>query len=739
LNIFSFAKLSIFFFIVFISDFIYATCNFRTGEYVEELLLPNSIKLLEIDIPKSKKFVKNFFDIMTHVSQKDDDLIPVELKKYFKANISIYYEFGKCSYKAKVRQNGDYKDHISFKNGAPIRSLMVKLIDGNILNATQFKILIPETRGNLQEIFGTTLLRAKNFITPETFQIKTSVNGVESEMLFQEHQRKELIERNGRREAPIIEGDEVFYFTNKELRPLLLSRLVNKKWLMKGRSSLKVSLRAFEEMQNAYIYNQYTDNNIPYYSVILNHNRNLSYQEYFFIISALNAKHGLGKNNRRHFYDMLKMEFEPIYYDGIVQADKPLFFLPEEYYAKNLSESFINHIEKKINNSINRQNLRKEFLKRVIFKKKEASIFFDKAFNSFLNNQDKLLSYIKNIRFIQPDSINHQKFYKALQKEALEKYGFKQILFTDISPLGDKFSVLDSEGRENILTKKELSILLSKNLYKNNRAVLVQKNNDGISKQYQTKKLISDKQQIHLNYSKDLIIEIDTNKRIINFNQKNLDDWVLIKNSYIKNWTINFNGLVAPFGPETNQRFNEFGLTGCLTIYNSVLEESNFKISNTSCEDGLNIISSSGNINSIDIHNSSFDGLDIDFSNIHLKNINISNSGNDCLDVSYGEYKIDLAKMKLCRDKALSIGESSRLNSSELIIDGAKIGISSKDSSISEFLNTDINTVDLCFESMQKKQEFGGSKITFDSLYCDGKYFIDNNSIAIIGETSLIK
>ena len=56
------------------------------------------------------------------------------------------------------------------------------------------------------------------------------------------------------------------------------------------------------------------------------------------------------------------------------------------------------------------------------------------------------------------------------------------------------------------------------------------------------------------------------------------------------------------------------------------------------CEDALNIINSSGNLESLLIQNSSFDGLDIDFSNITIKNIKVVDSGNDCIDLSSGKY-----------------------------------------------------------------------------------------------------
>ena len=78
----------------------------------------------------------------------------------------------------------------------PRRSLSLRLINGNILNAVKFKLLLPETRNNLHEILGSLLIKNVGFIVPETFQVKTNINGSEAIMLFQEDAAKEMLERN---------------------------------------------------------------------------------------------------------------------------------------------------------------------------------------------------------------------------------------------------------------------------------------------------------------------------------------------------------------------------------------------------------------------------------------------------------------------------------------------------------------------------------------------------------------
>ena len=52
----------------------------------------------------------------------------------------------------------------------------------------------------------------------------------------------------------------------------------------------------------------------------------------------------------------------------------------------------------------------------------------------------------------------------------------------------------------------------------------------------------------------------------------------------------------------------------------------------------MNLVSSNGLINNVQIYDSQHDALDIDFRKIKLNNIKINNAGNDCLDLSFGDY-----------------------------------------------------------------------------------------------------
>ena len=175
------------------------------------------IKKIEIDINNNRKWTINSVRILTGNFR----FIPSKFKKRFKAKVLVSYKDGpKCFIKATVRHSGDEKDHINLQGNTIIQSIDVHLKNGNIKGITKFKLLRPKTRGNLKdEIFLTELLRNLNYLAPRSMIVDARINEAKSLMLFQEKAAKELLEFNNRREGPILEGDERFFFTRVEKIP----------------------------------------------------------------------------------------------------------------------------------------------------------------------------------------------------------------------------------------------------------------------------------------------------------------------------------------------------------------------------------------------------------------------------------------------------------------------------------------------------------------------------------------
>ena len=115
-----------------------------------------------------------------------------------------------------------------------------------------------------------------------------------------------------------------------------------------------------------------------------------------------------------------------------------------------------------------------------------------------------------------------------------------------------------------------------------------------------------------------------------------------------------------------------------------------------------------GKKNKLKIKNSTSDALDLDFSKIFIKNLEILNSGNDCVDLSSGNYKIENLIVKSCGDKGVSVGEKAALDLNNGNISDVNMGIASKDlSKVTVNNKIFVSGYKSCFETYQKKQEFG--------------------------------
>ena len=120
---------------------------------------------------------------------------------------------------------------------------------------------------------------------------------------------------------------------------------------------------------------------------------------------------------------------------------------------------------------------------------------------------------------------------------------------------------------------------------------------------------------IKIRMSKGMTAKYNLAEKQLEFYQTKPSDWALIHDSYINEWAISLIGLVSGNAtPVLEQRFNDQGLTGCLTIYNSELINSSLLVTNGQCEDSLNLVRTSGREISIKIDDAFADAVDADFS-----------------------------------------------------------------------------------------------------------------------------
>ncbi len=727
-------RIIFFFLIIFFSTPSFAECNFKTSNYISELDNPKNIRFIEIEVPKSQRYVRNFLQTLS--SSLQNEIILPQYKERFFAKINVEYDFGRCKFEGKIRQSGDWPDHINVKNGNPIRSLDVRLKNGNILNAVKFKLLIPETRNNLNEILGSLILKELGFITPETFQVFTKVNGISNLMIFQEKSEKELLERNNRKEGPIFEGDEELLWKYDdyhihELENVSLAKLLNDNWFNKGKNNQIITLKAFQRLQLAYL------DYIKYYIksktfIYPNLNKNDIFLNYHLVLEIINGQHALRPHNRKYYHNSYLDSFEPIYYDGMFELTKPIIKFNAEIY----SNSQILQIEKYLNLLNDKDikiKLKNKFNSRVV---RDKNDFFSKS----------LIQIIKNLNYAKETILDASHIAMKIKNNKDRKYYFQnhinkefnQLVVEDIEMKENNYlveivSVLNKKKYLKNISSNDLAEVLSENRLENKRTIFLPKNKIFDDGDVNLKIINLNGGQVI--YSENTNLNVRKKEKIIEVTQSFSNDWILFSNNIFDGWKILFKGI--PSSSENNDinNINQYGMNGCMNFYNVFFDNTILELQNGKCEDTVNIVKSNGKIKLIKVKSAFSDALDIDFSKIDIDQGIIDNAGNDCADFSGGKYRVNYFELSNCGDKAISVGEKSIFDLVKANITNSSTGIASKDSSISKIKSISLKNVEICLTAYNKKQEFHGGSIRLKDIVCKNfskKINQDNQSNVVV-------
>ncbi|MDC3099646.1 hypothetical protein OA434_00115 [Candidatus Pelagibacter sp.] len=719
------------------------------------------IKSIDIKINEYKKWQVNNIRILTNTSH----LIPDRFKGKFNAKVKIKYDNNLvCNIEAKVRTHGDLKDHIYYKDGKVFQSLDVRLENGHINNITKFKLFLSKTRGvDEDEVFMTELLRQLNFISPRTQIVEVNVNGERNMMLFQEKSSKELLEFHKRREGPILEGDEKYMmmFSSKvknyeginwgeifrvsELgSKIQLAKVTNSSWALRNDTFKKSAFRALDKLNFAYLVylNNFNDdkNNFSFLDYHLDNKilsqgskKNLNYLNiYDGLVLAANGNHGLYVHNRKFYWNSEENYFEPIYYDGefnLKKTPKKLNFPLSENFTDSFDKLRVLLADLNLENFSNHLKSKKLFYNEKEIEAKIKLIlnnlstleqlFVEKTIEQIKYNNESYLE--KDLKKTYLENFKKQDIKTRFIEYDISENSFK-LCSDDISVCNMDFNIDIQAQRE--LLESELEIDGDKYEYiklKNDRKKLFDNN---FFDDENLKKVI-------FYFNNGIEYKYDIKNNIFIIEQKDLTGRSFFIGGEINNLQIIYNGKLEYYQNKLAKRLDSKNLTGCLSFIKVKFNKSSLSSNNSTCEDGINIINSSGKIDNILSNNSLYDAIDMDFSKIIINNINIKNALNDCIDFSYGEYKILYSSLKYCGDKAVSVGEKSIANFNNINLQNAKIGVASKDSSNVMIDNSTISSVENCFASYKKKQEFDGGFIKVNKSNCKNfskNHFLDKHS-----------
>ncbi|MDA1284671.1 MAG: hypothetical protein O3C61_07065 [Proteobacteria bacterium] len=740
---------------------------------VSENFIHNSNQILidsiEVDTDDYRKWTINGVKILIgryrYVEEK--------YKKRFNAKILVNYKDGtKCVFDARIRQSGDEKDHIDLLGNSITQSLDVHLKNGNIRGITKFKLLRPKVRGVLEdEIFLTQILRNLDYLAPRTLKINARVNNVKTTMLFQEKAAKEMLEFNNRREGPIFEGDERFFFKKvekiednqlsnwsvgivdlmNESANHLLAKQVNSEIVAKSTGHKLMSLNSTSKINLIYLYfaNRFRDTNNKFNHMdydldnnllaLFDSQKTLRLDEYNLLIEAVNGQHGLAINNRKFFWNSIENYFEPINYDSnaniLLDIQPGQIRLPKSkqffYSFSSLKNKLINLDVKTLKNEFTLSGL--QISEKDIQDKIQKIIKNINQLEKNYNNLDKKLIEHNYFKTIEKISSN---YYESIKKSnidiALIKYNSDQKEFNKCENYLENCEYLD-------ISNETLSRLLEGDLSEGNKSYQFlgddlnfnkfSNNNFENSIVYEGTKIL---------FNNGIEIKINEINDKIEINQKIPESKILFLNGTINNKNIIFSGTTNVSKNYSSTDIN--GLTGCLTFSNVIMDKVSIEANGSSCEDTINFINVSGNLLNISIQNSYRDALDVDFSNIKIKNINILNAGNDCADFSNGSYNLKSLNMKYCGDKSLSIGENSFVQLDYIIASDSITGIASKDSSLTLLGEAYLQNLETCLSAYNKKQEFDGSIIKVNKLICNNfKQKISSDKRSLIENSVLQK
>ena len=694
---------------------------------------------------KNKKESGNFRRFYTDKKRVDGKVI-------FKLN-----EQFECMLKARIRAHGDLEDHIS----SSLPSLNVNLKDGHVFGITKFKLFIPKTRRFDNELIAANLFKELGLLSPRTSRAKVKFYNKNYDFIFQESIVKEFLENNNNREFPLYAGDERYAFIDYDFQRG--NRFSNYKLenanFIKNEESKKIISKYGLSLLNKI--NFYSDSEFYPESIDLSDLSNKLYEKDLFedfqifssLMFAMNSNHNLSRDDLRIYFNKEYDKFHPIYYDGTLHLGEKNLFLDKNCLSFqkrtncNFTKSGVlgaNRAVKLIDN-LDIEDFKKKLLKynfnnnkfKLDYKKTISISGIDGLIDQIKNNLISLsnVKIDKNPRIveikIQEDPyLNYFNNNKKISNPDSRKLVYHSSDFGNFLTC----SVFSTNCKTSDFHQKEINDLVSQRLKLNqnnkdlelNYTSRTNENNNStwyhefFKKKFPIKKNVKVNDELNFYVIGNVEYKISKDKKFLSFSKNDAYSKIVFEHQDLNGWEIQFDDKSQK--NEDNFEFirlDAYGYTGCLNFFDTKVSEIKVKFFNSKCEDALNFVRSKGTIKKVEIFNSLFDSVDGDFSDLIFKKVIIEKSNNDCLDFSYGNYLVEKANISHCGDKAVSVGEMSKVEINNAIIQLSNSGITSKDFAEVKVSDSNISNTEYCFQAYNKKQEFSGGYLEIKNTFCD--------------------
>lgn len=639
---------------------------------------------IEINLENLKKLEK-----MRSAKFNDESLKQVASKNQFvNARVTLFNNNKNLNkkLKVKIRPKGDRNLH--FLN---LDSMSYKLdVRGKnefIYGMEEMSIQKPIVRNYAWEILYHQIIKDNDILGLKLIPIKLYRN---SEYLgiyvIEEGFSKELLEKQSRKNGPIIGIDESFSHKFPNLKYEYYSKNF---WLEKNRDIFFKSKNHLDDLkinfdQENFQFDNFFDTQ--------------KWAKFFAISDLLKMFHGTVPKSVKLYYNPTSGLFEPIAFDGHFLSGYDNFSFIDYIYDPTIECGYACEHKNWLSLFFNKNN--RNFI--------EEYLFFLKKFTS-----EEYISKIKKIHDNEIQEIN-QFFYSEYQssdraffKGVLPYYFDLNVLFERSKKINLKIPFVENYLKNYYLDQKNLK-KITKN---NNSDINLNQKNITIPKGTWVLENVNLKNK-NIFFEENSILVLNGINSFIgesspfNFSGKGM---IVQKNGDLKLSNVNFSNL-------ENIKIRGMNWSGSINIINSNLKIKDVNIVDNLGEDSINIVNSNSIIENLIVSNSFSDSVDVDFGQLSFSKITCNISGNDCLDISGADVIGEQLIGNNVKDKLGSFGERSKVEINTVSGSNTFIGVVSKDSSKVNVKNLLLNKTNIHAASYNKKFFFEDSVLKIDKL-----------------------